>query len=142
MPPFPSPLDTPPAGRYEGAVLGLAACGHLGVRDTLWGSRGERLALIDTLVGQLYPSTSDSRKSKTGLVRATVKALSTMVGSKPEDVPPLPSSEELSVFGSFIPKALEKRPWLASELVRMYNEGPGLEPKIDKEEEDEEMVEV
>lgn len=142
MPTSPSPVDTPPAGRYEGAVLGLAACGHLSVRETLWGERGEQLAHIDGLIGSLYPTTSDNKKSKTGLVRATVKALGTMVGAKPADVPPLPSQEELAVFGTYIPRALEKRPWLASEMVRMHREGPGAETAGAENDGDEEMVEV
>lgn len=122
--PFPSPLgaDFPPAGRYEGAVLGIGALGVNTVRQALWGEKGEKLDVINNLVGVLYPG--DNRKGKTGLMKATFGALSLLVNPKPNDWTPVaPSADDLAeYFGANIAKALEKRPWMASELVRLHNE--------------------
>ncbi|KAL1407644.1 histone H4-like TAF Taf6, SAGA complex subunit [Vanrija albida] len=127
--PFPSPLgaEFPPAGRYEGAVLGIGALGANTVRQALWGVKGEKLDVINNLVGVLYPG--DNRKGKTGLMKATFGGLSLLVNPKPADSTPVaPSSDELAeYFGVNIAKALEKRPWMASELVRLHNEAEGEE---------------
>lgn len=144
-PPFPSPLgaDHPPAGRYEGAVLGISALGPQSVRSTLWGKRGEGLAVIDGLVVSLYPG--DGRKSKTGLMKATFRALGSIIEKKPADssqIPPLPSMSMLEeTFGPNIAKALEKRPWMAHEMVRLWREG-GADGEAEADEEDEEMEDV
>lgn len=126
LPPFPSPLgaDHPPAGRYEGAVLGISALGPQAVRSALWGERGERLGVVDGLVVSLYPG--DGRRSKTGLMKATFRALGGIIERKPADaslIPPLPDMGMLEdTFGPNIAKALEKRPWMAAEMVRLWRE--------------------
>jgi hypothetical protein len=69
--PFPSPLgaSTPPSGRYEGAVLGLAALGPQAVRSSIWGKSGDGLRWVDDLVGRMYP---DAKPGRTGLMRAAL----------------------------------------------------------------------
>lgn len=69
--PFPSPLgaSTPPSGRYEGAVLGLAALGNQAVRSSIWGKSGDGLRWVDDLVGRMYP---DAKPGRTGLMRAAL----------------------------------------------------------------------
>lgn len=144
-PPFPSPLgaDHPPAGRYEGAVLGISALGPQSVRSTLWGARGEGLAVIDGLVVSLYPG--DGRKSKTGLMKATFRALGSIIDKKPEaGVPPPPAGSMLEeTFGPNIAKALEKRPWMACEMVRLWREAGDADAEDDEDDdEDEDMEDV
>ncbi|KAL7424833.1 histone H4-like TAF Taf6, SAGA complex subunit [Cryptotrichosporon argae] len=121
LPPFPSPLgaDTPPAGRYEGAVLGLAALGPHAVRQTLWGNGGDKLALVEGLVGSLYPG--EARKHKTGLMKAVIRAMQTMTNPKPADatVAPPGADELAAAFGANVARALEKRGWTAREMLRL-----------------------
>lgn len=122
--PFPSPLgaEFPPAGRFEGAVLGIGALGPNAVRDALWGTQGEKLDVIDNLVGVLYPG--DTRKGKTPLMKVSFKLLATLIRPKPTDVPPPPTYDDLVVkFGPNVARALDKRPWMATELVRLHREG-------------------
>lgn len=153
-PPYPSPLgsDHPPAGRYEGAVLGIGACGEHAVRDALWGDRGAGLAAIDTLLSSIYPG--EGRKNKTGLMRATMRSLSLITRPKPDGAtaPPAPSADAVAeAFGANFVRALEKRPWQANELMRLRNEGVGSgegskegngESAEDAAGEDDEMEEV
>lgn len=139
--PFPSPLgaEFPPAGRYEGAVLGIGALGPHAVREALWGESGEKVSVIDNLAGVLYPG--DGRKGKTGLMKATFRALSTITRPKPaEGMPSPPSFDELADFlGPNMARALDKRPWMATELSRLHHEAAA---SVSEEKEgDEEMEE-
>lgn len=140
--PFPSPLgaENPPAGRYEGAVLGLASLGPHAIKTSLWGNGGSALSTVDQLVGTLYPGISASGKGlgKTGLMKATFRALSLLTHPKPSDAAiPSPDAGELAErFGDNVARALEKRPWMATELLRLYREG------VPFEEEEEAMEEV
>lgn len=110
----------------------------------MWGKRGEGLAVIDGLVVSLYPG--DGRKSKTGLMKATFRALGSIIEKKPADsslIPPVPAQSMLEeTFGPNIAKALEKRPWMACEMVRLWREGGEGDADAEAEEEDEEMEEV
>lgn len=125
--PFPSPLgaEHPPSGRYEGAVLGINALGGRAVKDALWGQHGENLEVINNLVGILYPG--DRRVSKTGLMRATLRAFQALTSPKPVDWVPAPVPQErlASILGRNVAKALEKRPWMGVELARLHDEGGG-----------------
>lgn len=69
--PFPSPLGAtnPPAGRYEGAVLAVAALGASAVRQVIW-QDGKGLQRINTLVETLY--LGEGSKRRNGLIRATL----------------------------------------------------------------------
>ncbi|KAK4685103.1 transcription initiation factor TFIID subunit 6, partial [Tremellales sp. Uapishka_1] len=143
-PPFPSPLGAtnPPVGRYEGSILGLAALGPHVVRSAVFGQSGESVKRIDELASRLY---GESKKGKNGIIKATVvgiatvfscpvpvltnvsqRALNTITRSKPttpDFVPPLTSSDSLvTSFGPLIAKNLEKKPWMASELMRLKTE--------------------
>lgn len=71
--PFPSPLGAtnPPAGRYEGSILGIAALGPHAVRTAVWGNNGDGLPRIDLLVSKLYPGEREGKKGKSGLMKAT-----------------------------------------------------------------------
>ena len=70
--PFPSPLggQYPPAGRYEGAVLGLGELGPGIVRAHLFGSKGDNMLRIDGLCTSLYPGVKD--KKAVGLMKAAI----------------------------------------------------------------------
>ncbi|CAD6567611.1 MAG: hypothetical protein TREMPRED_003748 [Tremellales sp. Tagirdzhanova-0007] len=146
--PFPSPLGAahPPAGRYEGAALGLAALGAPAVLSGLWGNGGEQMVRIDDLAGRLYPG--EGKRSRTGLMKACInvlvwydwtvtvidileihdegRALNLIIRPKPESdpIPTPPSADDIAeTFGHHFARALEKRPWLASELMRMAKDG-------------------
>lgn len=142
--PFPSPLgsDYPPAGRYEGAVLGIGACGEHAVRDALWGNKGDGLVAINGLLGLLYPS--EGRKNKMPLMRATMRALLQITRPKPDGaVAPPPSAEVVAeAFGQHFVRAFEKRPWQANELLRLRNEASGESGADAAGEEDDDMEEV
>lgn len=122
--PFPSPLgpSMPPAGRYEGAVLALAALGSSAVRSVIWGKAGDGIRQVDELCGTLYP---EQKKGKLPLLRALVKALSTLAQPKPTDpsvpIPAVPPNMA-ELFGPFLAQGVQKRPWLANELVRLRQE--------------------
>lgn len=62
----------PPAGRYEGAVLALAALGSSAVRSVIWGKAGDGIRQVDELCGTLYP---EQKKGKLPLLRALVVRL-------------------------------------------------------------------
>ncbi|RSH93625.1 hypothetical protein EHS25_006271 [Saitozyma podzolica] len=122
--PFPSPLgaSTPPSGRYEGAVLGLAALGPQAVRSSIWGKSGDGLRWVDDLVGRMYP---DAKPGRTGLMRAALKALQRLTRPKPAQdgqIQPVSWDEVAETFGPNFAKALEKRPWMANELLRLRRE--------------------
>ena len=70
--PFPSPLgaSNPPAGRYEGAILGLAALGGPAVLSGLWGTGTDELIKIDNLAGSLYPG--EGRRGRTAIMKACI----------------------------------------------------------------------
>ncbi|BEI92919.1 uncharacterized protein CcaverHIS019_0505470 [Cutaneotrichosporon cavernicola] len=143
--PFPSPLgaEHPPAGRYEGAVLGIGACGVHAVREAVWGTNGDGLGAINDLIGLLYPG--EGRKNKAPLVRATMKALLLLTVPKPEGVTaPAPDAAAVAeAFGPHFVRAFEKRPWQAQELMRLRNGGGAAEAEVDAAgEEDDEMEEV
>ncbi|EIW72312.1 hypothetical protein TREMEDRAFT_70674 [Tremella mesenterica DSM 1558] len=123
--PFPSPLGAnhPPAGRYEGALLGISALGSHAVRTCLWGEDVPRaLQRLDDLASRLYPT--EGRKGKSGLMKAAIKAMGSMIGPKPENFTggSMRGEEIVNVFGSNWSRVLEKRPWLGSEMMRMYKE--------------------
>ncbi|WWD20037.1 hypothetical protein CI109_104510 [Kwoniella shandongensis] len=122
-PPFSSPLGAanPPAGRYEGAVLGLAALGTQAVKSGVWGKAGEGVSRIDDLAGRLY---TDAGRRKNPLVRATIKALGPLITPKPENVPApqLNLDEVTEAFGPHIANGLVKKGWTASELLRLRKE--------------------
>lgn len=102
-------------------MLGIGALGSAAVREGLWGARGERLDVIDNLVGVLYPG--DGRKGRTPLMKATFKLLACLIQPKPTEVPPPPSYDDLAnVFGHNVARALDKRPWMAHELFRLHRE--------------------
>jgi transcription initiation factor TFIID subunit 6 len=145
--PFPSPLgaDYPPAGRYEGAVLGIGACGVHAVREALWGNNGDGLRPINDLIGLLYPG--DGRKNKAPLVRATMKALSQLTTPKPDGatVPPPDANAVAEAFGPHFVRAFEKRPWQAQELMHLRNGSNGDAGAAEADaagEEDDDMEEV
>jgi transcription initiation factor TFIID subunit 6 len=122
--PFPSPLgaEYPPSGRYEGAVLGIGVLGVRAIRKSLFGIKGEKLDMLDNLLGVLYPG--EHRKSKTPLMKLLFKYLSYLINPKPAELPAPPSQDELTMmFGPNIARALEKRPWMAHELARLQREG-------------------
>lgn len=75
--PFPSPLGAtnPPAGRYEGAILGLAALGPYAVRQTIWGTNGDGLQRIDVLAGKLYPGEKEAKRGRVGVMKAAMVSL-------------------------------------------------------------------
>ncbi|ORY35025.1 hypothetical protein BCR39DRAFT_516221 [Naematelia encephala] len=120
--PFPSPLgaSTPPSGRYEGAILGLSALGPHAVRTAIWGTRGDPLRRLDDLAFRLYPG----QRSKPNLIKAGVKALTLIVRPKPEGWTGTVDTQGVeSEFGANWARGVEKRPWLASELLRMRRQG-------------------
>ena len=122
--PFPSPLGAahPPAGRYEGSLLGLAAIGSHAVKSAMWGADGTPILRVDDLSVRLYPG-SETKKAKTGLTKAFVKAAGVMVGPKPETFSGTADMDQIGrEFGWSVAKGLEKRPWVASELLRMKSE--------------------
>lgn len=146
--PFPSPLggDHPPAGRYEGAALGIGACGVHAVREALWGNNGDGLRTINDLLGLLYPG--EGRKNKVPLMRATMRALQQLTTPKPDGatVPPPDATAVAEAFGQHFVRAFEKRPWQAQELMRLRVGSNGeAAPAADADaagEEDDEMEEV
>ncbi|ORX38050.1 TATA box binding protein associated factor-domain-containing protein, partial [Kockovaella imperatae] len=125
LPPFPSPLGggVPPSGRYEGAILGISALGPSAIRQSLLNDPNV-LQRIDGLCSSLYPA-QEARKSTKAvpLSKATVVALSRMVGSKPEGwVGTVDLDQADSQFGPNLVRAMEKDSWLLSELLRMREE--------------------
>ena len=120
MSPFPSPLGAshPPAGRYEGSILGLAALGAPSVRSSLFADPTVLLR-IDDLSSRLYPG-QEGRKTRPPLIRATITALSTLAGPKPAE---WKGEADLNAaareFGENLARGMEKRPWMTSELLRL-----------------------
>ncbi|WVR08314.1 hypothetical protein IAU60_005367 [Kwoniella sp. DSM 27419] len=120
-PPFPSPLGAanPPAGRYEGALLGLSALGPQASKAGIWGHAGEGLVMIDDLAGRLY---NDAGRKKNPLIKALLRSLTKMVGPKPDQVPPVSMDDIEEQFGPNLAIALNKKPWTAYQLLRMRRE--------------------
>jgi len=112
-------------------VLGIGALGNNAIIDGLWGVKGEKLDVIDNLVGVLYPG--DARKGKTPLLKVTFKLLANIINrNKPAEVPPPPSYDALALmFGPNIARALDKRPWMAHELARLHREA--VEREVDQD---------
>lgn len=111
-----------PAGRYEGAILGLGALGPNTVSSTLLNPDGVTSQRVDSLAGELY--TGKNR----GIVKAWIKACGTVLGPRPDPLPAIEWSavgtEAERLFGAYLTKGMEKKhAWMASELVRMRRAG-------------------
>lgn len=105
-------------GRYEGAILGLAALGPNTVRATLFKPDGEAFRRVNQLAGELY--TGKNR----GITKAWIRAMGTLVGPRPDPLPVVDWSvvgpEAEREFGPILAKSMErKHGWLARELVQL-----------------------
>ena len=80
------------------------------------------LIRIDSFCDSLYLAESSKKSAKQPLValaRATLKALETMVGAKPEGwTGSADWNKVVQEFGPNLARAMEKQPWLTSELLR------------------------
>jgi len=109
------PVHTPhgttsPAGRYEGAILGLTALGPATIRQTLF--QPEYIARVNQIAGEVY--TGKNRNA----VKAYNKAMTVLAGERPADSSPnVPAymggwegvrGEVLATWGDWIGKAMEK----------------------------------
>ena len=118
---YPSPMGigTPPAGRYEGCILGIGALGPMPIRRCLF-TDPSVLLRIDSLCDSLYTGPESKKFGKQSLARATSKALGVMVGAKPENwAGSVDWDQAAREFGPNLARSMEKRPWLTSELLRM-----------------------
>ena len=125
LPPYPSPLGVgnPPIGRYEGCILGIGALGSRTIRQCLFDDPSV-LQRIDNYCGTLYSGAESKRLGKQSLARATIEALRTMVGAKPDNWKGSVSWDKVAQeFGPNLARAMEKQPWLTSELLRMRRDG-------------------
>ncbi|KAI9631731.1 uncharacterized protein MKK02DRAFT_21530 [Dioszegia hungarica] len=116
-----------PAGRYEGAVLGLTALGASVVRETIWAPAGNGLKKIDGLCGALYPEAVAGKGKGRGLVKATEAALQKLLRStNPDSKPSAPATTPEAIAEAFgqnlVVIMTKKRAGLGNEMIRLREE--------------------